>query len=142
MIEIEAMELCDALEDHSGDVQFYLDQKTGEILRISELCESEEEKQEMYDRMDEEPDQWVEIEPMPSSDAFRIMEDFVASLPDGEEQRTLTRALSWKKPFSNFKQALYEMPELKQQWHAFHDERIRKVAEAWLAAAGIAAKLK
>jgi hypothetical protein len=81
----------------------------------------------------------IEVE---SSDSFRVMEDFAAGLPDGEQKRTLQRALTWKKPFSNFKQALYEMPELKQQWHAFHDERIRKVAEAWLAAEGIVAKLK
>jgi 3-polyprenyl-4-hydroxybenzoate decarboxylase len=142
MIEIDASELCDALEDHNGGVHYHLDRQTGELLRMSEYVESDEEIQEMTDRMDEEPGRWVEIEPLESSDSFRIMEDFAAGLPDGEQKRTLQRALTWKKPFSNFKQALYEMPELKQQWHAFHDERIRKVAEAWLAAEGIAAKLK
>ncbi len=70
------------------------------------------------------------------------MEDFVSGLPDGEEKRTLNRALSWKKPFSNFKQALYEMPELRKAWHAFHDDRIRKAAEEWLASEAIEAKLK
>lgn len=142
MIEIETMWLYMALEDHSGDARFYLDRRTGEILRVSEMSETEQEKEETYARMMEEPDRWLEIEPIPSRDAFRVMEDFVSGLPEGEQKRTLNRALSWKKPFSNFKQALYEMPELKEAWHAFHDASIRKAAEEWLALEGIEAKLK
>ncbi len=142
MIEIDSTWLFDAMEDHSGTVHFYLDRQTGEILRISEMFESEEERQTVYDRMDNEPDRWVEVEPLPSRDAFRIMEEFVSSLPEGEQRRTLNRALSWKKPFSNFKQAMYEMPELKTAWFEFHDARIREAAEKWLASEGIEAKLK
>jgi hypothetical protein len=142
MIEIDSMWLFEAIEDHSGTVHFYLDRHTGEVLRISEMFESEEEQEETYGRMRAEPARWIEVEPMPSRDAFRVMEDFVRDLPEGEQKRTLNRALSWKKPFGNFKRALYEMPELKTAWHTYHDARIRRVAEEWLASEGIQAKLK
>ena len=142
MIEIETMWLFEAFEDHSGTVHFYLDKQTGEIVRISEMSETQEEQQEIYDRIESEPDRWVDIEPLPSRDAFGVMEDFVAGLPDGEDKRTLERALSYKKPFSNFKQALSDMPDIRKQWFVFHDNHTRETAEAWLKDQGIEAKLK
>jgi len=142
MIEILLSDLVDAFDDHSGTVQFYLDKQTGEILRVSDLSETMEEQDALYDRMELEPDRWVEIEPLPSSEGFEIMEDFVAGLPEGEKQRTLERALSYKKPFSNFKQALSEMPAIRERWFSFHDAHTRQKAEAWLKDQAIQAKLK
>lgn len=142
MIEIETMWLVEAFEDHSGTVHFYLDKQTGEILRISEMSETRAEQQATYNRIESEPDRWVHIEPLPSRDGFGIMEEFAAELPDGENKRTLKRALSYKKPFSNFKQALFDMPDIRKLWFAFHDTHTRKKAEAWLKDQGIQAKLK
>lgn len=141
MIKIEAMWLYEALEDHSGMVYSYLDKHTGEIIRISEMFETEEEKLETYEKIESEPDRWVQIDPMSSRDGFRIMERFVAGLPEGEDRRTLERALSYKKPFSNFRQAMQEMPALRDQWFKFHDTELRKAAEEWLKAEGIEAEL-
>lgn len=47
-----------------------------------------------------------------------------------------------KKPFSNFKQALSDMPAIREQWFSFHDAHTRKKAEAWLKDQAIQAKLK
>jgi hypothetical protein len=142
MIQIETMWLYEALEDHSGTVYFYLDKQTGEILRISEMSATQEEQQEIYDQVESEPDRWVPIEPLPSRDEFEVMEDFVVKLPDGEDKRTLEHALSYKKPFSNFKQALSGMPDLRKQWFVLHDNHTREAAEALLKDQGIEAKLK
>ena len=128
--------LIDALEDHTSMASCYLDKQTGEILRISEY-DTEEEKKPFYDQIDAFPDRYVCIEPLDSSTSFRIMEDFVQGLPDGEERRSLERALSWKKPFSNFRNALREKPEIGALWHKFHDARMTALAKEWLEEEGI-----
>jgi hypothetical protein len=51
MIEIDSMWLYEALDNHSGEVDFYLDRQTGEILPISEMFESEKEQAETYARI-------------------------------------------------------------------------------------------
>ncbi len=142
MIEIDEMLLFAALEDHSGSVHAYLDRQTGEILHLSEMWETQDEQSATYERLSAEPGRWVRIEPLPSRQAFRIMEDFVARVPPDQRQRTLRRALAWKKPFSNFRQAMYEMPELKKSWDNFHDDRLRRAANDWLTANAIDARLK
>ncbi len=60
------------------------------------------------------------------------MEDFVEALPEGEEKRVLEKALSWKKPFSNFKNALIDMGSHRQEWFDFRDERMRQEIQDWL----------
>jgi hypothetical protein len=136
------MWLLEALEDHSDMAEFYLNKQTGEIHRISLMFDSMEEQREIYDRIELEPDRWVKIEPEPSRNAFQVMEDFVEGLPEGENKRMLTRTLSFKKPFSNFKTALLDMPELRKQWFDFQQRHINSVAEDWLKAEGIEAQLK
>lgn len=140
-IAIDMSFLLDALEDHSGTATFYLNKKTGEIIRVSEY-DTEDEKKPIYDQIDAEPDRYVHIEPQSSRKGFEIMEDFVATLPDGEEKRTLERALSWQKPFSNFKNALREMPELGKRWLDYHDRRMMETAREWLESEGIEAEIK
>ena len=125
-------------------INAFLDRKTGEILVVmDELVadDFEEEDRELQERIESDPERYVYIDPIDSRDGFRIMEAFVGTLPESEERRTLVRALSWKKPFSNFKDALFEMPEIRQQWFEFQDRRMREYAKSWLVGMGIDAEL-
>ena len=141
MINIDTDWLLEALEDHDPLVHHYLDTQTGEIHRANEMFECEEEG-DLYDKMEQDPERWITIDSVPSRDGFRTMETFVADLPEGEARRTLEKALAWKKPFSNFRQALRDMPELREKWFAFHRERMLGVARKWLHDAGVDATLK
>jgi hypothetical protein len=145
MISIDSVWLFEAFEDHSGMARYVLDKQTGEVRRISDMDDDyrafEDDEDESIEESEFDPDRWIHIDPLDSSEAFRIMEDFVDELPDGEERRTLVRALSWQKPFSNFRQALAEMPEIRQQWFAYHEQRMTQVAREWLEAEGIEAEL-
>jgi len=69
------------------------------------------------------------------------MERFVEGLPDSEDRRLLEKVLSWKKPFSNFKSAVADMGDLRQQWFEFHDTELRKIAMEWLKEEEIDAEL-
>lgn len=128
-VDFEA--LIEALEDHGGMIAYILDKRSGEI-RLVANDPFLDERDPLVQEMDEDPSRFEIIEPMPSREAFMIMESFVDTLPSGENKRLLERALSWKKPFSNFKSALYEMPKLREQWFAYHKEHMTKYAMKWL----------
>ena len=81
------------------------------------------------------------VEPIGSHEGFRIMENFVASLPESEDRNLLWKVLSWKKPFSNFKSALADMGDLRQQWFDFHDKELRKLATEWFKVVKLDAEL-
>ncbi len=73
----------------------------------------------------------VDIEPVSSREGFRIMEDFAAGRPEGQQDK-LFRALSGRKPFRAFRYALEELGILND-WYAFKGEAYEALAEERLA---------
>jgi hypothetical protein len=143
-IMVDADFLTMAMEDNSGHCEHYLDKKTGNIIMKSydfDDMEAPGEEVTLSELLEREPDRFVYVDSMPSHDAYRIMEDFVGSLPDGEEKRLLEKVLSWKKPFSNFKSALYDMEPVRQQWFEFHEKRMWREAQKWIEDSGLDAEL-
>ncbi len=69
------------------------------------------------------------------------MEQFVINLPESEDQNLLTKVLSWKNPFSNFKSALLDMGDLRQHWFDFRNKEIHKLMVEWLKSEDICAEL-
>lgn len=136
-MKVDLALLIEALEDHSGYTHHFLNRKTGEFIRISDMYDDSSEIEEQHARMEAEDDQWLEVEPQPSRDGFRTMEDFVAQLPDGEDKKLLDRVLGFQKPFAKFKIALADMPEIRKAWFAFQDGHMAALARAWLEAEGI-----
>ncbi len=132
-IKIDADELMMAMEDHGGYLSHYLDKEMGKILLTSEDLGLSDEDDDLAQRLAEEPDRYVAIESLSSRDGYRIMEDFVDSLPEGEERRILQQALSWRKPFSNFKSAIADMGPLREQWFKLHDRKMQQEMQDWLA---------
>mgnify|MGYP005873291875 CR=1 FL=1 len=132
-MKIDIQELAMVLEDNSAEVSYYFDRETGEVIPIMinfGMDASDEDEEEINDN----PDRYIFIEPLDSRTGYRIMEDFVTNLPDGPAKELLERALSWKKPFSNFKSALLEFPELKEPWFKHHDARLEEIVRQWLEA--------
>ena len=129
-IKIDADELMMAMEDHGGLLSYYLDRETGEILPQSE--DPGLSGEELDQAFDEESDRHVAVDPISSREGYGIMEDFVDSRPEGEERRILQKALSWRKPFSNFRSAIAEMGPLREQWFKFHDRRMYKEMQDWV----------
>lgn len=139
-IKIIDSDLLDLLEDHSDFRTGYLDIQTGHILMTFEDFD-EEEQQEIVDKIENNPSRYISIEPIGSREGFRIMEKFVSTLPEGEDHNLLSKVLSWKKPFSNFQNAISDMGDLRKQWFDFHDKQLRKLALEWLELHGIVAEL-
>jgi hypothetical protein len=87
--------------------------------------------QELLDKLEANPEQYIEIESLSSREGFILMEDFAANLKDKNTQNRLYNALSRPKPFRQFRYALEEN-DLLQQWYAFKDAYYEQLAKEWL----------
>lgn len=126
-IDLDA--LCEALEDHSYDSSWWLDPERGEVEMYHPDLEGEiEHPQERG---------FVFIEPFPSSEGYRDMEDFIALVPDRRAADPLARAIAGRGAFRRFKDTLYEFPELREAWFAFRDTRLERRAIEWLLGGGL-----
>src|SRR3990170_4282942 len=129
MLDLEKIDLgslCEALDDHSYESSWWLDPETGEIeLRSDSFVDAEE---------DEDPESrgLIAIEPVPSHESYRHMEDFVERVHDPRARDLLARAIAGRGAFRRFKDTLFDFPELRQAWFKFHDARMERRALDWL----------
>ncbi len=139
-LKIDADALMMALENHTG-ADHFLDLETGEVVRFppDDLRDDEDEQARM---VEETPARFRQVEPVSSSRSFRLMEDFVQSLPASRERDALARALGGRHPFRAFKDELTVFPARREEWFRFHDDALRKMALAWLEDEDIEGELK
>jgi len=159
-LKIDSEDLIMALEDHSDAFEYFIDLENGNVVILSsDFFDEEEFEDEEFDdeELDEEdlidpdgynhaivesnPERFVFIDPIESSESFTIMEEFVATLADDVIKQTLSAALSKRKPFRHFKDELYQFPEVQKEWYAFHEEEMKKIAMEWLEDNDIKAEL-
>ena len=61
-----------------------------------------------------------------------IMEDFVLTLPESEQQRRLWEVLHGPKAFRRFKDTVSQY-DLWEAWNRYHDDRLAEIAREWAA---------
>jgi hypothetical protein len=127
-LKVDPEDLANALESHLDEGSWLLDLESGEVILAASDSFEDEPGEEDY----EDPEKFLPILPMPSRDAFRIMEAFVETLPDGEGSRSLAQVLGHPRPFRGFKDTLLEFPDLRERWFKFHDARMLEKAQEWL----------
>ncbi|MHB9131401.1 MAG: UPF0158 family protein [Armatimonadota bacterium] len=130
-LKIDAGDLQLAFESGNFESSFYVDLQTGKVVLSGDpsMCDEVEEINEL---IEEDPGRFTFIEPMSSREGFRLMEDFVETLTSARVQDHLIQALQQRHPFRNFKDALLDYPNLREEWFAFHDEAMRDYARQWL----------
>jgi len=138
-LSIDTEMIMVALDDHGG-AEYFLDLETGEVERISP--DPTEEDEEIIEQIENNPARYRRIDPMGSSQAFQVMEDYVASLPESEAKRTISQALSRPHPFRTFKDALLSFPDIRERWFRYHDEAYKEFAVSWLEEEGIEGDLR
>jgi predicted nucleotidyltransferase len=127
---VDLGELCMALEDHSSYGGWLLDPRTGETYPAPEG--------ELDDwEFEVDQDALVPIEPIPPSESYGDMADFAARVRDPRARDLLQRAIEGRGAFRRFKDTLFEFPELRETWFAFHDARTQRRAIDWLEAEGL-----
>lgn len=102
---------------------------TSELIFVPDLDQfpdGEELFEDEFEKLNNHKDDFVEIEAMPSFEAFKVMEDFTEQLDDDRLKLKLEDILSGKKPFHHFKIAIDNSGEYREQWFAFSSEKNRQ----------------
>ena len=131
---IDLDELCWALtwRDPLGQSSHWLNVDSGEILFLAEPDALDETAEDPRD-----DEHWLCIGAIDSSNAFRIMEDFVDQCADPRLTQALGQALQQRKPFRRFKDTLAEHPAQREAWFVFERHAMETIARLWCAEHGI-----
>ncbi len=140
-LKIDVEELIMALESHDDGGAFFLDLRTGEVLMVIQDEGVSEGNDELREQINADLDRYRRIDPLPSSVGYKVMADFVETVLDSEAARRLADALQKRHPFRRFKDALYDYPELREEWFRFHKQQLTQLAGEWLEDEGIEADL-
>jgi len=135
-LKIDLEDLCLAMENSSYDLDYYLDQETGEVIFISDYMD-DANLEELKDRIDENPDRYEPIPKAESSEDYDDMVDFISTVEDEHLVELLEVAIDGKGAFRRFKDVLARYPEEKERWYRFKNERMKERAISWLEDIGI-----
>lgn len=109
----------------SGVLCFY-HKTTGELETYPkdlEFSGLEDEWADVTDKIEANRMDYLELEPMSSFEAFKIMEGFIDNIDHVPTHNKFIDAISRKKPFQHFNDLLHYYPDLRQQWFAYKLER-------------------
>ncbi len=124
--------LAEALEDHSPETSWWFDPATGDsepYLDPDSVGVGEGDHPEERGL--------IRVEPILSREAYGDMEDFIGRVRDPGTRGLLERAIAGRGAFRRFKDALLDLPEVRQAWFAFHDARMGRRAIEWLVDQGL-----
>ena len=128
VLTIDLEELTWALNsrDPLGESSHWLNLESGTVLSLIGPDADDEADTDPRD-----DDRWLFIEPIASSEAFRVMEDFVHQCGDERLARMLGQALQQRKPFRRFKDVLAAHPAQRETWFAFERQAMEAIARRW-----------
>ncbi|MRT93586.1 UPF0158 family protein [Ancylomarina sp. 16SWW S1-10-2] len=100
-----------------------IEKKTGKIdsypKNMDFFDEEENPWEELIEKVEEDWDSYILIDPMPSSESFNMMKSFANKLEECELKVRLINALEKAKPFRNFKNIVDDSGENRQKWFDF-----------------------
>lgn len=100
----------------------YVHKKTGEVKCTLDPDNSflmEEEWEEEFKEIQENIEDYIKIDPVPSYEGFKIMERFANGVESDEIRRRLFSALNQRKPFRRFKDVLIDYESLEKEYYAY-----------------------
>jgi len=123
-----------ALSDNSFMADWYFDRETDDVTFITtdDDLEEEEEIKQLIEE-DEDGERFVYISPLPSSENWQLMEDFILEQDDLDDpvQSLLLRAIQGSGAFRRFNDAIDDVG-IRDRWYTYKDMEERKKALQWL----------
>lgn len=83
-----------------------------------------EEWADVMTKVEDDPDNYVEIQKMDTHESFSTMESFVDTIDDVRLRSKLIQVLSKPKPFKSFKFEIDNSGPYREQWFAFKNRRL------------------
>ena len=124
---VKLSDIIDAITMANQDSFYFLDKETGIVEWVSDMVMTEEEQQEIYNRLDEHG--FYRLPTQYEIRDYDIMEEFVDIL-SGNMQERLSNALCGHGVFRRFKDTVHQMG-IAEKWYAFQDEAYKRKAIGW-----------
>ena len=124
---VKLSDIIDAITMANQDSFYFLDKETGIVEWVSDMVMTEEEQQEIYNRLDEHG--FYRLPTQYEIRDYDIMEEFVDIL-SGNMQERLSNALYGHGAFRRFKDTVHQMG-IAEKWYAFQDEAYKRKAIEW-----------
>ena len=134
--DLDLNALSHALEDSDPDREHFLDLESGSLWTFV-FSEATDETRETYETARSAPERWYRIPSRTPQQTFEEIEDFVESLPEGDVQGALFVALERRGAFRNFREALMEHQEIRQQWISLSRSKSRDRLASFLLSMGL-----
>jgi hypothetical protein len=128
-IHIDWTGLEQAFENHAPDVRSYLDRESGEVVTVQS---QRDEDDPGLMRVQAHPERYIGVEPVPSREQYRMMEQFIETVVLELLQSQLRDAIVGKGAFRRFKDAVGRHPEERKRWFAFRDVLLHQYILEWL----------
>jgi hypothetical protein len=116
-----------ALADETQGLIYYLDLETGGIFSALELDTGDSDGEQRRAYLDH-PERFVEIDwpwPVEKPDIIHL---FIEHLPDAPCQRQLRRAFHHAMSFRDVEENLQGYADEREQWRAFRDQSLSRIA--------------
>jgi hypothetical protein len=126
MIQCTPEQIAEIAEQLSMNFVVYIHKDTGEIISFPDprhYMDFEEDPWEpVYSNVQNNPDDYHEVEQWTSGDAFEVMARFAEQVRDAGLKKRLLYALDQKKPFRRFRSIVDDAGEYRQEWFQFRDK--------------------
>lgn len=129
MLALTSKQLNEIAQEFDCGNRCYLNKKTNEIISTPDfeliLDDGKEFYEEILEELENNWDDYVEIERPHSSDSFNFMVEFAEQLKDGNRLKDrLFDALNKNKPFSRFKFEIDNSGKFRQEWFDFKHDKL------------------
>ena len=132
-MKVKLSDIIDAIEMTDQYSEYFLDKETGKVEWVSDMAMTQEEQEEVYDRLDEHG-----FYRLPTSfdiHDYDIMEEFVYTL-SGSARDKLASAIQGKGAFRRFKDTVIRLG-IDQEWYDFQLAEYKRKAARWCEDNGI-----
>lgn len=132
-MKVKLSDIIDAIEMTDQYSEYFLDKETGNVEWVSDMAMTQEEQEEVYDRLDEHG-----FYRLPTSfdiHDYDIMEEFVYTL-SGSARDKLASAIQGKGAFRRFKDTVIRLG-IDQEWYDFQSAEYKRKAARWCEDNGI-----
>jgi hypothetical protein len=150
-MKVKFDDLDTAFLSSSEQISNWVDRKTGKVILIDlddiflslDYVDDDEAQAiqeisillgeaENPDNLEIDENRYVCVSPPDSNEKWRWMEEFALAQQDNPKLfNQLVTALRGRKPFRNFKDALLDFPEDRENWFAFENQKVREFIEDW-----------
>lgn len=126
-----------AVERNSPDTESFLELSSGQVVTI---INDHPQASILRDRVAENVEGFVRVEPASSREQYRWMERFVSSVSDEPLRKRLTISIDGKGAFRRFKDVLLAYPAERERWFSYRANLLQWHIQSWLGNHDLAAE--